>query len=133
MLASPHLISGSWEVRRTPPVRYLASMFGNRLWRKRWPTCGATVRFYRLGDDYLRPSKAEAERRIDGDGADPDQGGDRREAIQDAALCSAILGSIISRRWAPIRLLQPRDIAMGEPVGLSSGPRSAKRPLGLCP
>ena len=31
MLASPHLISGSWEVRRTPPVRYLASMFGNRL------------------------------------------------------------------------------------------------------
>ena len=31
MVASPHLISGSWEVRRTPPVRYLASMFGNRL------------------------------------------------------------------------------------------------------
>src|SRR6516164_3100619 len=60
MHASPHLISGSWEVRRTPPVRYLASMFGNRLWRKRWPTCGATVRFYRLGDDCLRPSKAEA-------------------------------------------------------------------------
>ena len=29
-------------------------------WRKRWPTCGATVRFYRLGDDCLRPSKAEA-------------------------------------------------------------------------
>ena len=41
----------------------------------------------------LRPSKAEAERRIDGDGADPEQGGDRREAIQDAALCSAIWGS----------------------------------------
>ena len=37
----------------------------------------------------LRPSKAEAERRIDGDGAD-EQGGDRREAIQDAALCPAI-------------------------------------------
>jgi hypothetical protein len=31
MLASPHQISGSWEVRRTPPVRYVASMFGNRL------------------------------------------------------------------------------------------------------
>jgi len=29
-------------------------------WRKRWATCGATVRFYRLGDDCLRPSKAEA-------------------------------------------------------------------------
>ena len=78
-------------------------------WRKRWATCGATVRFYRLGDDYLRPSKAEAERRIDGDGADPDQGGDRREAIQDAALCSAILGSILSRRWArPSDCCSPR-------------------------
>ena len=31
-----------------------------RLGEKRWPTCGATVRFYRLGDDCLRPSKAEA-------------------------------------------------------------------------
>ena len=29
-------------------------------WRKRWARCGATVRFYRLGDDCLRPSKAEA-------------------------------------------------------------------------
>jgi hypothetical protein len=48
----------------------------------------------------LGQSKAEAERRIDGDGADPKQGGDRAEPIQDAALCSAILGSIISRRWS---------------------------------
>jgi hypothetical protein len=55
--------------------------------------------FYRLALTGLRPSKAEAERRIDGDDADPEQGGDRREAIQDAALCSAVLGSIISRRW----------------------------------
>ena len=81
----------------------------------------------------LGPSKAEAERRIDGDGADPEQGGERREAIQDAALCSAILGSIFSRRWARPSGCAARDIAMGEPVGLSSGPRSAKRPLGLCP
>jgi hypothetical protein len=44
-----------------------------------------------------------------GDGADPEQGGDRREAIQDAALCSAILGSIISRRWArPSGCCSPR-------------------------
>ena len=80
-----------------------------RVWTKKMATCGATARFYRLGDDCLRPSKTEAERRIDGDGADPDQGGDRREAIQDAALCSAILGSIISRRWArPSGCCSPR-------------------------
>ena len=57
----------------------------------------------------LGQSKAEAERRIDGDGSDPEQGGDRAEPIQDAALCSAILGSIISRRWArPSGCCSPR-------------------------
>ena len=40
----------------------------------------------------LRPSKAEAERRIDGDGADPEQGDDRREAIQDAGPVLGDLG-----------------------------------------
>src|SRR6516164_7878124 len=82
------------------PMRVLAKKMANMR---------RNVRFYRLGDDCLRLSKAEAERRIDGDGADRDQGGDRREAIQDAALCSAILGSILSRRWArPSGCCSPR-------------------------
>src|SRR6516164_4576057 len=82
------------------PMRVLAKKMANMR---------RNVRFYRLGDDCLRLSKAEAERRIDGDGADRDQGGDRREAVQDAALCSAILGSILSRRWArPSGCCSPR-------------------------
>jgi hypothetical protein len=35
---------------------------------------------------------------------------DRREAIQDEALCSAILGSIISRRWLAYQAAAARDI-----------------------
>jgi len=74
----------------------------------------------------LGPSKAEAERRIDGDGADPEQGGDRLEAIQDAALCSAILGSIISRRWArPSGSCSPRHRSKGSPpAGVQPAPRA---------
>ena len=84
----------------------------------------------------LRPSKAEAERRIDGDGAD-EQGGDRREAIQDAALCPAILGSIISRRWGskarracqrrprPSGGCRPRHRPQGSPpAGVQPAPRA---------
>src|SRR6516164_4053101 len=81
------------------PMRVLAKKMANMR---------RNVRFYRLGDDCLRLSKAEAERRIDGDGADRDQGGDRREAVQDAALCSAILGSNpLAAVGSRIRLLQP--------------------------
>ena len=80
-----------------------------RVLAKKMANMRRNVRFYRLGDDCLRLSKAEAERRIDGDGADRDQGGDRREAVQDAALCLAILGSILSRRWArPSGCCSPR-------------------------
>ena len=85
----------------------------------------------------LRLRKAEAERRIDGDGADLQQDGDRREAIQDAALCPAILGSIISRRWGskarracqrrprPSGGCSPRHRPQGSPpAGVQPAPRA---------
>jgi len=37
--------------------------------------------FYRLGDDWSSPEQAEAERRRDGDDADPEQGGERASAV----------------------------------------------------
>ena len=107
------------------PMRVLAKKMANMR---------RNVRFYRLGDDCLRLSKAEAERRIDGDGADRDQGGDRREAVQDAALCSAILGSNpLAAVGSRIRLLQPATSLWASLWDYRAGRGARSEPLGLCP
>jgi hypothetical protein len=80
----------------------------------------------------LRPSKAEAEHRIDGDGADPEQGGDRQEAIRDSALCSAILGSMISRRWGSEARRACQRLAHQAAVAATSAERIAASRRSTC-